>query len=239
MMTDINIPAGGIGPEAGVPIVRAAVDADIDAITDVMAAAFVDTPKGQWLIPDRTARHMVGVRYCAALAAYTMGDRAGQVEVAEVDGRVLAAAIWFDYVRYPRVDPRARQQLAELTAEVCGPYADRFALLDDVFEAQHPTAEHWHLVGLGADPFWQGRGLGTALLTYRHTILDGIRAPCYVAACSHPARRLYQRHGYTDRPLSPLFLPHDGSGDPPAVWPMWRGPAPAHHRPRLGSDPGE
>lgn len=239
MMTETYPAAGGTGPEARVPIVRVAVDADLDAITDVLAAAFVDTPKGQWLIADRTTRHTVAVRYCGALAAYTMGDRAGQVEVAEVDGRVLAAAIWFDYVRYPREDLRAKAQLAELTAEVCGPYTHRFALLDDVLEGQHPAAAHWHLAALGVDPFWQGHGLGTALLAHRHTILDGIRAPCYLVACSHSARRFYQRHGYTDRPLSPFFLPHDGIGDPPAMWPMWRGPAPTQHWPQVGSEPGE
>lgn len=238
MMTNTDHTAGG-GHGAGEPVVRTAVGADIDAITDVMAGVLVDTPVGPWLIADRTVRHVVAVRYFAALAAYTMGDRAGKVEVAEVDGRVLGAAIWFDYVGYRKDDPWAGQQLAELTAMVCGPYTPRFALLNDVLNAQHPVAEHWHLACLGVDPFWQGRGLGTALLTHRHTILDSIRAPSYLVATCHPSRGFYQRHGYTDRPLSPFSAPHEPFGDPPAMWPMWRGPAPAQHLPRSGGAPGE
>lgn len=248
MMTNTNtggrngntdVTADGTGP--GVPVVRAAVDADLDAVTDVMTAAFLDTPEGPWLIVDRTQRHAVYVRYVGALAAYVMGDRAGLVEVAEVDGRVVGAAIWFDYIRYPRNDRRAGQQLEQLTAEVCGPHAPRFGLLEATFAAHHPGAEHWYLAWLGVDPFRQGRGIGTALLRHRLTVLDDMRAPCYLVATTYPARKLYRRHGWQDRPVSPFFLPNDGYGGPPVpMWPMWRGPAPVTRPPGLiQGDPGE
>ncbi|MCW6008213.1 GNAT family N-acetyltransferase [Micromonospora sp. CPCC 205371] len=243
-MTNTNADAGktadqtahSTGPGEGVPVVRAAVDADLDAVTDVMAAAFLDSPEGPWLIPDRTQRHAVYVRYCGALAAYVMGDRAGLVEVAQVDGRAVGVAVWFDYVHYPQTDPMARQELAALTAEVCGPHADRFGLLDDTYAAHHPNAAHWYLAWLGVDPFRQGRGIGTALLRHRHTDLDHIGAPSYLVATTWPARQLYRRHGYEDRPVSPFFLPENG----PPMFPMWRGPAPTKPSLRVAhGDPGE
>jgi ribosomal protein S18 acetylase RimI-like enzyme len=236
--TDTSGTAGGTGNGRGIlaPTIRTVVDAsDIDAVADAMVWAFLDSPEGPWLIADRAERHAVYVRYCAALTAYVMGDRAGLVEAAEVDGRIVAAAFWFDYVHHPADDPTARRELAELTAEVCGAHAPRFGLLEDSYAAQHPHAAHFYLAWLGVHPDWQRRGLGTALLTHRHTDLDHIGAPSYLVATTWPARQLYRRHGYQDRPISPFFLPDDG----PPMWPMWRGPAPANHPPRLGSDPGE
>jgi GNAT superfamily N-acetyltransferase len=216
-MTDFNT---GHRLRTGVPTIRAATDRDIDQITDVMVAAFLDTPDGPWLVPDRDERRAVYERYCKALTGFTLADDNGYVEVADIDGQIAGAAIWLDYVHVSVAAADWEAQWPPLAANACGDHMPRFLLLDTVFAAHHPTTPHFYLAWLGVHPDRHRTGLGAALLRHRHTDLDDLGVPAYLVATSYPARNLFLRHGYQDHQPAPFFLPDNG----PAMWPMWRDP---------------
>jgi GNAT superfamily N-acetyltransferase len=192
--------------------IRPAVPADTDHITRVLAAAFLDTPDGPWLVPNQADRRRVYQRYCTALVDYTL--QYGHIDVTD---SLDAAAVWFDHTQPP--PPQAQDEYERLRATACGGYADRFRLLDDVFAAQYPSRPHHYLAWLGVHPSRQCRGLGTALLAHRHRQLDAAGLPAFLIATSSGARQLYVRHGYTP-PKAPFFLPDSG----PPMWPMQREP---------------
>ncbi|MFV2008563.1 MULTISPECIES: GNAT family N-acetyltransferase [unclassified Micromonospora] len=83
---------------------------------------------------------------------------------------------------------------------------------------------HTYLAYLGVAPDRQRHGMGTALLTHRHTTCDTAGTGIHLVATSHGARRLYQRHGYYDTTPTPIHLPDGG----PPLWPMWRQPRTPH-----------
>jgi GNAT superfamily N-acetyltransferase len=191
--------------------VRPAVLADADHITRVLAAAFLDTPDGPWLVPNQAERRQIYQRYCTALVHYTL--QYGRIDVTDT---LDAAAVWFDHTHPP--PSHARTEYERLRATACGAYTDRFRLLDDVFVSHYPRRPHHYLAWLGVHPSRQCQGLGSALLEHRHRQLDAAGLPAFLIATSSGARQLYGRHGYSP-PKAPFFLPDGG----PPMWPMRRG----------------
>jgi GNAT superfamily N-acetyltransferase len=196
-------------------VVRAG-PADLQALSQLIAAAFHDLAPSRWLIADPEARRRIFPGYFRLIIAHAMA--AGLVHTTPSRDGV---ALWLP--AGPGVlGPLAgyRQRLADATA----PWTGRFAVFDQALEEHHPAGlPHQHLAILAVHPGHQGQGIGTALLNTRHHDLDHDGVPAYLEASSPRARDLYQRHGYTRRPGAPFHLPGGG----PAMWPMWREPAPA------------
>jgi ribosomal protein S18 acetylase RimI-like enzyme len=198
------------------PVLRGAVEADTDAVVELLAQAFLHDPVSNWVVPDHDQlleinRRVFRVVVDAALAA-------GHVDV---DGQVTAAAVWFDV---PAATTAAGDQgpepdaFTEAIAQACGEYADRALMLSEVLAPTHPDdVAHRYLPYVGVAPESQGTGLGTALLRSR---LDSDGTPAYLEASSSRNRSLYLRLGFTDLG-PPVTLP----GGPP-LWPMWYKPSP-------------
>lgn len=202
--------------------IRAATVDDLDQITSVLVEAFLDAPDGPWLIPDRGERRTVYQRFTHALAGYTLTR--GHIDVTDT---LTAAAIWFDHTQ-PTVDFAGYDRLR---TTACAEHVDRFRLLDDTLAHHHPPQPHHYLAWLAVHPDHQCRGLGTALLAHRHTILDTTNQPAYLVATSSGARDLYLRHGYRLRRGTPFHLPAG-----PPMWGMWRHPHPTP-APAVGGAP--
>jgi len=208
----------------GPGVVRAG-PADLEVLSDLIAAAFHDLAPSRWLIPDPAARRRIFPGYFRLYVAHALG--AGLVHT--TPGRD-GVALWLPAgpgVLGPSLGQG--QQLA-----VAGSLTSRFQHFDEALEEHHPVGvHHQYLAILAVRPSCQGRGIGTALLNTRHHDLDRDGLPAYLEASSPRARDLYQRHGYTLRPGAPFCLPGGG----PPMWPMWREPAPAlHRRPPLNQD---
>jgi GNAT superfamily N-acetyltransferase len=199
----------------GPGVVRAG-PADLDTLSQLIAAAFHTLAPSRWLIADPEARHRIFPGYFRLIIAHAM--TAGLVHTTPSRD---AVALWQPAgPGAPGADPGHGQQLAAATA----PWTGRFAVFDQALEEHHPaTLPHQHLAILAVDPRSQGRGVGSVLLNARHYDLDRDGVPAYLEASSPRARDLYQRHGYTLRPDAPFCLP----GGPP-LWPMWREPG-SHH----------
>jgi ribosomal protein S18 acetylase RimI-like enzyme len=90
--------------------------------------------------------------------------------------------------------------------------------LVSLVEARHPKLPHYYLGGLGTDPQWQGRGLGSAVMGPVLDICDRTAVPAYLESSKEANLGFYRRHGFevTDEVSVP-----DGSV---RLWLMWREP---------------
>jgi GNAT superfamily N-acetyltransferase len=195
---------------SGPGVVRAG-PADLELLSQLIAAAFHDLAPSRWLIPDPAARRHIFPGYFALHVTHALA--AGLVHT--TPGRD-AVALWLPAGPGVLAPPLGQgQQLA-----AADPWTDRFAVFDQALEEHHPIGvHHQYLAILAVRPGCQGQGIGTVLLNARHRELDHGGVPAYLEASSPRARDLYQRHGYTLRPDAPFCLP----GGPP-MWPMWRQP---------------
>lgn len=184
---------------------------DLDLLSQVITDAFHSLDVSQWLIPDPDARRRVFPAYWRIFVEHAMDT--GTVHTTPDRA---AVALWLpvgtDGPRTPR-DYDARLQAAT------GPWVARFAILDDAFGERHPVGvPHSHLAVLAVQPDRQRKGIGTALLQARHTVLDGSGTAAYLEASGADTRDLYLRHGYVETG-APIRLP-----DGPAMHPMVRAP---------------
>ena len=63
-------------------------------------------------------------------------------------------------------------------------------------ESRHPSLPHYYLGGLGTDPQWQGRGLGSAVLGPVLEICDRDGVPAYLESSKETNIGFYGRHGF-------------------------------------------
>ncbi|MEU7753733.1 GNAT family N-acetyltransferase [Micromonospora sp. NPDC049171] len=188
--------------------VRQAGRDDAADLISILAEAFFDGPVADWLVPDLSDRHAVYHRYFELVLNHGLEN--GQVDTT---ADLSAVAIW-----YPRTEPppNVLEHPAVLEAAT-GVYAPKFALLDAVFEAFHPSEPHHYLAYAAVSPEQQNRGVGATLLSHHHRQLDALGMPAYLEASNLRNRELYVRLGYRAGP--PLILPTTG----PTIWRMWRG----------------
>jgi ribosomal protein S18 acetylase RimI-like enzyme len=191
---------------------------DAPVLSDVVATSFADLPASGWLVPDPAERARIFPDYFRIL-----------VDLAFAGGTVHttperdAVALWLPVGvgdELPPADYGAR------LAAVAGPWTARFQAFDELLEKGHPHAEpHHHLAILGVRRERQGQGVGSALLTAHHRVLDEAATPlpAYVEASSEGSRRLYARHGYRD--MESVLRYPDGISDRPMMYPMWRSAA--------------
>lgn len=192
-------------------MIRYATYTDTPHIARTLAAALLDAPESAWLIPDPVVRWQVYQRFCRALIEY--GLRHGTIYQTE---DYSAVAIWRP-CSLILPNPAEYEQLLD---DTCGPWADRFRLLDRTLARYHPFGQHHYLAYLGVLPRRQGYGIGTALLEHRHAILDTTAGVSYVVAGSARLRDFFTRLGYRPTADISFRLPDDG----PTLWPMWRPP---------------
>lgn len=192
-------------------VIRVADRHDIPPLVPALADAFATTPDAAWLIPDPDERRHIYQQLCPAIlthaitsgTVYTTGDHTG-------------AALWLPHTTAHDLNPHH----AALIDRITGPHARRFARLTALLHHHAPRRPHTYLAYLAVAPHRQRHGIGTALLTHRHTTCDTAGTGIHLVATSHDARRLYQQHGYYDTTPTPIHLPDGG----PPLWPMWRQP---------------
>ncbi len=191
------------------PITKAQ-PADAAWLADLVASAFLPLAPSTWLIQDPRERREIFPGYFRILVehalAYGSIDTIGQ----------RAAALW---VTVGSKGPTAPANYDQRLKDAVGAHLERFEILDEQFDAHHPTGvRHQHLAILAVDPCHQRQGLGRALLLDRHRVLDERGTPAYLEASDQANQDWYHRHGYRDHG-DPLALP-----DGPFMYPMMRPP---------------
>jgi GNAT superfamily N-acetyltransferase len=195
---------------SGPPRIVDATRDDLDGIAMLIAATFYHLAPTAYLVPKPGERRAVLAAQFKIWVDHAMAG-AGRVRVLEDRS---AVAVWFHRDQpMPFVEDYERR-----LAAACGPYTERFEVLDAVFDAHHPKEPHHHLAFLSVAPAVQCTGRGSALLRDHHDLLDRDGLAAYLEASSTGARDLYLRHGYT--PRRAFHLP---GGAP--FWPMWRPPS--------------
>lgn len=188
--------------------VRQATGSDQDAVIGVITLAFSTDPMARWAFPDPAT--YVSVMPQLARAFGGNGFAHGTAHM--VDGG-LGAAMWLP----PGVDPDG-DTLASLTErhvpeDRLGDMMQVFALM----ERYHPQEPCWYLPLIGVDPTCQGRGYGSALLTYALQRCDGDGVVAYLESSNPRNIALYERHGFE-------VIGAIRSGTSPTMVPMLRRP---------------
>jgi GNAT superfamily N-acetyltransferase len=203
-------------------VVLRAGDGEVARVAEVIAASFQYLDSCRWLVPDPLQRRALFPPYLAMLTEHALRfghvdyirDEQGVAEHGRADsgGAVVAAAVWLD-APYPPV-PGYRERLTR----VCGPWTERFHLLDSATSAvQAPAERYAYLAYLGVHPTQQGGGVGGRLLTHALDEIDSDGRAVYLEASNARSAALYARHGFAFH-AEPIQLPYDGE----PIYPMWR-----------------
>jgi GNAT superfamily N-acetyltransferase len=197
---------------------------DLDALSAIIADAFHDLPPSPWLIADEASRRRIFPDYFRIYVEHALA--AGAVHTTPHRN---AVALWIPVGSEP---PALPDDYPERLADITKPWTARFVQFDAALDVCHPTGfPHHYLAFLAVRPDRQGQGIGTALLTYHHLLLDRTGIIAYLEASSPRNRQLYLRHGYADHG-SPIQLPGG-----PEMYPMVKEPQlPARRRPPLRAE---
>lgn len=181
-------------------------------VAETLALAFADDPAFEWVWRDDPALGPeVSRAFFRTFAAFAL--EAGEVFA---DDSTTGVAIWLPF---DPADQHEDPALGEALAAACGPFAEKFGIVDGLMAAAHPVhATHAYLPFIGVVPEGQGRGIGGSLLEARLRDLDRQGVPAYLEATTIQSARLYRRHGFEHRENT-IDLP-----DGPSMYPMWREP---------------
>jgi ribosomal protein S18 acetylase RimI-like enzyme len=188
-------------------------ETEVDVISEVLASAFAADPAFEWVWRDDPGLGPEITRaFFRTFASFAL--EAGEVFA---DEATTGVAIWLPFDPADQHDDPA---LAEALAAACGPFSEKFGIVDGLMAAAHPThASHAYLPFIGVAPQGQGQGVGGSLLAARLRDLDKQGVPAYLEATTIQSARLYERHGFQHRQAT-IDLP-----DGPSMYPMWREPA--------------
>ena len=197
------------------PPVSVASDAERESIVSLITLAFANDPAGRRLYPDQLqyltffpefVRLYGGPAFGCGGAHFVEGN------ATVIEGK-MGAALWL--APDVHADDDALGRLLERSV-ADGAKAELFAVYD-AMKQHHPDEPHWFLPLIGIDPFAQGQGFGTTLMTYGLLACDRDRKLAYLDS-THPQNiPFYQRFGFE------LLATIEIGGHPP-VYPMLRRP---------------
>ena len=185
---------------------------DVPAAAASLVRAFYEDPVLVYMFPDPRTRAKDLSRFFSFQLRRTYLSRG----VAYTTEECRSIALWLPPRSKP---PGLRDVVAQLPVIfVLGRRAGAALRLVQLVEARHPRAPHYYLGGLGTDPPWQGKGLGSAVLRPVLDICDREGVPAYLESSRESNISFYRRHGFevTDEVSVP-----DGSV---RLWLMWREP---------------
>ncbi len=188
---------------------------ELPRVSAVLARAFQDDPMWRWALgKDGTDERRARLeRFFGGIArvlhprnelTFTAGDFAG-------------AAVWMAPGRW-RFSLADEARLAPtVLATFGGAGTLRLLRLFVGVERAHLREPHYYLVAIGADPAYQGRGVGAALLAPMLARCDAGKLPAYLESSNPQNLPFYRRHGFV--PVGELRF-----GDGVVVTPMRRDP---------------
>jgi ribosomal protein S18 acetylase RimI-like enzyme len=193
--------------------IRTATADDVDVVSRILAAAFMQDPVSEWIFPDGAERARLHKSFFRHFVELTVD--AGEVHLC---GEGVGAALWLS--AGGEVESADGGDLHSAMESSIGiEYTKRFAVLDELMTAHHPTRRHSYLPFIAAHPRHQGLGIGSALLQHQLRRLDDDGLPAYLEASCLRNAALYERHGFGQMDAT-LDLPQG-----PSLYPMWRDPA--------------
>ena len=191
--------------------VRKADGAEVRSLSRVLARAFYDDPLTLWMFPTPDARkRRLPVMFRALMHAalsldevYTTRDLRG-------------AAFWNPPGTFP-YDWSTNARVGLTVSCLLGLRLAHCARGLLFFDRHRPKEPHWYLQMLGTEPEYQGRGVGSALLSTVLERCDRTGERVYLEASKEKNVPFYARHGFVVS--EEMHVPKG-----PTVWAMWRDP---------------
>lgn len=154
-------------------------------------------------------------RYLANMAQFTLafGGAAFAHQGAHCTDDFSAAALWLP----PGAGPDDEAVGRIVDDSVAGTVRDDLYAVLEQMATFHPREPHWYLPMIGVDPPHQGRGYGSALLSYALERCDREQCLAYLESTNPRNIPLYQRHGFK-------VLGTIQAGSSPPMVPMLRTP---------------
>jgi GNAT superfamily N-acetyltransferase len=182
--------------------------------SQMLARAFDDDPLTTWMFPDaRTRRKRLPAFFEALLRPAFAVDEVYTTE------SLQGLAFWYP----PGTFPYAWKHNATVGLAMVQLLRGRFVsqlggLL--YLDRHHPREPHWYLGMLGTDPQWQGKGIGSALLSAGLERCDQTGHRIYLEATKETNVPFYARNGFVV--TEEMHVPKG-----PVMWAMWREPSPS------------
>ena len=171
--------------------VREATAADVDAVTDMVAAAFAE---------DAGWGFMFGAGNVDAMRAFARALLVPRIRrgTAWVTDDCAALAMWDRCSVDLRRDEDHEARWAAARAEVGEEAWQRIAVYDHAVGAAGPDRPYWYLGVLATHPSAQGRGLATAVLQpgFRAAADDGW--DCWLETSAPANKACYAGRGFTE-----------------------------------------
>ena len=188
--------------------VEVATNEDEQRVVDTITLAFCADPIIRWFFP---TPHAYQQYFPELVRAY--GGKAFEHESAYYAGEFAAASLWLP----PGVDPDD-DALVELFLNALPEKRQPHALeAAEELERYHPTEPFWHLPFIGAEPYKQRKGYGSALMKYATDVCDREGTVAYLESTNAENISLYVRHGFE-------ILGTVRIGSMPPLFPMVRRP---------------
>lgn len=176
--------------------VRSAVQHDIRAAADTLAAAFQHDPVTSWLLPDDHRRAVGLPRFFATIARHVFVP-AGASELAlRPDGTVAGTALWTP-PNHRQTSTRTELRMMPGLVRAYGRRTLAAKQISELLEAHHPTEPHWYLGMIGTAPDARGAGYGNALMRSGLDRVDAEGSTAYLESSNPDNVPYYERFGFT------------------------------------------
>jgi len=178
----------------------------------LLARAFHDDPAWSWVLPNARRR--------AALLPWLFqtGFEVADAQVWMTEGELLGVARWLPPGQ-PHVHLAAMLRALVATPIRVREATNRFFAYGRAVEAMRARAvaePHWYLAGIGVDPPYQRRGIGSALLAKGTDAAHAAGLPCALLTNSERNLAFYGRRGFE------VVLEGRTPEDGPRAWMMRR-----------------
>jgi ribosomal protein S18 acetylase RimI-like enzyme len=178
----------------------------------VLARAFQDDPAWSWVLPNPRRR--------ASLLPWLFqtGFEIADAEVWTTEGEIRGVARWLPPGQ-PNVHVGAMLRALVTTPLRVREATNRFFAYGRAVESLRARAvpePHWYLAGIGVDPPYQRRGIGSELLAPGLEAADGAGLPCALLTNSEENLAFYRSRGF--EVVREGRTPDDG----PRAWMMRR-----------------
>ena len=189
-------------------IVKTAKESDQASVIDALRLAFAADPATRWVWPDPQ-------KYLLHFSSFVkaFGGKAFVHESAHYIGNYSGAALWLP----PNVHPDTERLIALLQSTGSDDAKKYGPKIFEKMDSYHPKEPHWYLPLLGVDPFYHGKGFGSALLQHALVKCDQDNTYVYLESSNPRNIPLYERHGF--KVLGTIQF--DTS---PSIFPMLRKP---------------
>ncbi|TQS41157.1 GNAT family N-acetyltransferase [Cryptosporangium phraense] len=198
-------------------VVARAPEEMAEAIAALVTASCAELDVYRWVFPESAVRAEALAESCRLAVDQVWSGAGGHADVvADEDGRVLGAAVWF------AGRPPFPSEIFERYLAGVGTAAARLRQMEEFLLAGHSGGDEEYLRFLAVVPGRRGVGLGSSLLAHRLRELDRVGRAATVEAVSARGVTLCAQHGFV--PVGSEFRGPGQTRARPIMVPMRRAP---------------